>query len=39
MCELRSLKLNVQKTKYMATEDTARDLQLEDGKGKIGHVN
>jgi len=27
------------KTKYMATGDTSRDLQLEDGKGIISHVN
>ena len=27
------------KTKYMAIGDTLRDLQLEDGKGIIGHVN
>ena len=33
------LKLNVKKTKYMAIGDTSRDLQLEDGKGIISHVN
>jgi len=29
------LKLNVKRTKYMAIGDTARDLQLEDGKGRV----
>jgi len=33
------LKLNVKTTKYMAIGDTSRDLQLEDGKGIISHVN
>jgi len=37
--ELRGLKLNVNKTKYMAIGDTLRDLQLEDGKRIISHVN
>jgi len=38
--ELWGLKLNVKKkTKYMAIGDTTRDLQLEDGKGIISHVN
>ena len=32
-------KINVKKTKYMAIGDTSRDLQLEDGKGIISHVN
>ena len=31
--EFWGLKLNVNKTKYMAIGDTSRDLQLEDGKG------
>ena len=31
--ELRGLKLNIKKTKYMAIGDTSRDLQLEDGEG------
>jgi len=29
----------LKKTKYMATGDTSRNLQLEDGKGIISHVN
>jgi len=37
--ELWGLKLNVKKTKYMAIGDTLRDLQLEDGKEIIKHVN
>jgi len=38
--ELWGLELHVKKnTKYMAIGDTLRDLQLEDGKGIIGHVN
>jgi len=37
--ELWGLKLNVKKTKYMAIGDTSKDLQLEDGKGIISHVN
>ena len=37
--ELWGLKLNVKKTKYMAIGGTSRDLQLEDGKGIISHVN
>jgi len=37
--ELWGLKLNVKKTKYMAIGDTSRDLQLEDRKGIISHVN
>ena len=37
--ELWALKLNVKKTKCMAIGDTSRDLQLEDGKGIISHVN
>ena len=37
--ELWGLKLNVKRTKYMAIGDTSRDLQLEDGKGIISHVN
>jgi len=38
--ELWGLKLNVKKkTKYMAIGDTARDLQVEDGRGIISHVN
>ena len=37
--ELWGLKLNVKKTKYMAIGDTSRDLQLEDWKGIISHVN
>jgi hypothetical protein len=37
--ELWGLKLNVKKTKYMAIGDTSRDLQLEDGKRIISHVN
>jgi hypothetical protein len=37
--ELWGLKLNVKKTKYMATGGTSRDLQLEDGKGIGSHVN
>ena len=37
--ELWGLKLNVKKTKYVAIGDTLRDLQLEDGKGIISHVN
>ena len=37
--ELWGLKLNVKKTKYMAIGDTSRDLQLEDGKEIISHVN
>jgi len=37
--ELRGLKLNIKKTKYMAIGDTSRDLQLEDRKGIISHVN
>jgi len=37
--ELWGLKLNVKKTKYMAIGNTSRDLQLEDGKGIISHVN
>jgi len=28
--ELLGLKLNIKRTKYMAIEDTSRDLQLED---------
>jgi len=33
-------KINVKKkTKYMTIGDTSRDLQLEDGKGIISHVN
>jgi hypothetical protein len=37
--ELWGLKLNIKKTKYMAIGETLRDLQLEDGKGIISHVN
>ena len=37
--ELWGFKLNLKKTKYMAIGDTSRDLQLEDGKGIISHVN
>jgi len=37
--ELWSLKLNVKKTNYMAIGDTLRDLQLENKKGIISHVN
>jgi len=37
--ELWGLKLNVKITKYMATGDTSRDLQEEDRKGVISHVN
>jgi len=37
--ELWGLKLNVKKSKYMAIGDTLRDLQLEDGKEIISHVN
>jgi len=37
--ELGGLKLNVKKTKYMATGDTSRDLQLEEGKGTINQVS
>jgi hypothetical protein len=37
--ELWGLKLNIKKTKYMATGDTSKDLQLEDGKGTINHVS
>ena len=33
------LKNNIKTTKYMAIGDTLRDLQLEDGKGIISHVN
>jgi hypothetical protein len=33
------LKLTVKKTKYMTIGDTLRDLQLEDGKGIMSHVN
>jgi hypothetical protein len=29
----------LKKTKYMATGDTSRDLQLEDGKGTINQVS
>jgi hypothetical protein len=29
----------MEKTKYMAIGDTLRDIQLEDGKGLISHVN
>jgi hypothetical protein len=29
----------LKKTKYMAIRETARDLQLEDRKGIISHVN
>jgi hypothetical protein len=37
--DLWGLKLNIKKTKYMAIWGTSRDLQLEDGKGIIIHVN
>jgi hypothetical protein len=37
--ELSGLKLNINKTKYMPIGDTARDLQLQDGKGTISYVN
>jgi len=37
--ELWGLKLNVKKTKYMVIGDTSRDLQLEERKGIISHVN
>ena len=37
--ELWGLKLNVKKTKYMATGDTSRDLQLEEVKGTINQVS
>ena len=37
--EVWGLKLNVEKTKYMATGDTSIDLYLEDGKGTISHVS
>jgi len=37
--ELWCLKLYVKKTKCMGVGDTSRDLQLEDGKGIISHVN
>jgi hypothetical protein len=37
--ELWGLKLNLNKTKYMAVGDTSRDLQLGDGKGIISHVS
>jgi len=37
--ELWGLELNVKKTKYMSIGDTLRDLQLEEGKGVISHVN
>jgi hypothetical protein len=36
---LWGLKLNLKKTKYMAIGGTSRDLQLEDWKGIISHVN
>ena len=32
-------KISIKKTKYMSIRDTSRDLQLEDGKGKIRHVS
>src|SRR5215469_7562174 len=37
--ELCSLKLNVNKTKCMSIGDIPRNLQLQDGKGIINHVN
>jgi len=37
--ELWGLKLNVKKTKCMAIGDTSRDLQLEDRRGIISHIN
>jgi len=37
--ELWGLKLNDKKTKHMAIRDTSRDLQLDDRKGIISHVN
>jgi len=37
--ELWGLKLNVKKIKYVAIGDTSRDLQLDDRKGIISHVN
>jgi hypothetical protein len=37
--ELRGLKLNVKRTKYMSIRDIQRDLQLEEGKGLINYVN
>jgi hypothetical protein len=37
--ELWGLKLNINKTKYTPIGDTARNLQLEDGKGTISYVN
>ena len=37
--ELWGLKLNVNKTKYKAIEDTSRNLQLENGKGTVSHVS
>jgi len=37
--ELWGFKLNVKKPEYIAIGDTSRDLQLQDGKGIIGHVN
>ena len=37
--ELRGLKINVKKTKYMAIGDTSRDLQLGDGNGKMNHLS
>jgi len=36
---LWGLKLNVKKIKYMAIGDTSRDLQLDDGKGIVSHIN
>jgi hypothetical protein len=38
-CEWWGFKLNVKKTKYMATGGTSSYLQLEEGKGIISHVN
>ena len=37
--ELWGLKLNIKITKYVAIGDTLRNLELEDGKGKISHVS
>jgi hypothetical protein len=37
--ELWGLKLKIIKTEYVATGDTSRDLQLENGKGTLSHVS
>ena len=33
------INLNVEKTEYMATGDTSRDVHLEDGKGTVSDVS